>query len=207
MSKQVTRQRTRQERRREEQLRREEERRRAARRKRITTAGIIAAGVLLVAGLVYLVIAQVQTPANAAYPTIDGVSCDSGEHSDFHIHAHMSIYIDGKPAPVPAQIGIAPDSSCLYWLHTHSGDGVIHIEAPNGFSITLKNLLDIWGGRFPQLSYPSKLSDATGWQAYVNGKPFTGDFRTIPLQAHTLITLAYNSPGAQPDTSFDWNGL
>lgn len=162
MSKQSTRQSTRQERRREEQLRREEERRRAARRKRLTTFGIIAAGVLLVAGLVYLVIAQGQTPANAAYPTIDGVSCDSGEHSDFHIHAHMSIYIDGKPAPIPAQIGIAPDSSCLYWLHTHTSDGVIHIEAPNGFSITLKNFLDIWGKRFPQLNYPSQLSDPSG---------------------------------------------
>src|SRR6266702_3956010 len=145
MSKQVTRQRTRQ------------ERRRAARRKRITTAGIIAAGVLLVAGLVYLVIAQVQTPANAAYPTIDGVSCDSGEHSDFHIHAHMSIYI--------------------------------------------------WGKRFPQLNYPSQLSDPSGWQVYVNGKPYTGNFQTIPLQSHTLITLAYNSPGVKPDTTFDWNGL
>ena len=207
MSKQSTRQSTRQERRREEQLRREEEQRRAARRKRITIVGIIAAGVLLVAGLVYLVIAQGQTPANAAYPPIDSATCDSNEHFDVHIHAHVSIYIDGKPVTIPAQVGIAPDSSCLYWLHTHSSDGVIHIEAPNGLSITLKNLLDIWGDRFPQLSYPSQLSDATGWQAYVNGKPFTGDFRTIPLQAHTLITLAYNSPGAQPNTTFDWNGL
>jgi hypothetical protein len=207
MSKQTTHQRSRQERRREEQQRREEERRRAARRKGITTAGIVAAAVLVVAALVYFAIVQAKSPANAAYPTIDGVSCDSGEHSDFHIHAHVSIYIDGKPATVPAQIGIAPDNSCLYWLHTHSSDGVIHIEAPNGFSITLKNLLDIWGDRFPQLSYPSQLSDVAGWQAYVNGKPFTGDFRMIPLQAHTLITLAYNSPGAQPDTTFDWNGL
>ncbi len=207
MSKQVTRQRTRQERRRDELLRREEERRRAAGRKRITTVGLIAAGVLLVAGLVYLVIAQGQTPANAAYPTIDGVSCDRGEHSDFHIHAHMSIYIDGKPAPVLAQIGIAPDSSCLYWLHTHTSDGVIHIEAPNGFSITLKNFLDIWGKRFPQLNYPSQLSDPSGWQVYVNGKPYTGNFQAIPLQTHTLITLAYNSPGVKPDTTFDWNGL
>ncbi len=207
MSKQSTRQRTRQERRREEQLRRVEERRRAARRKRITIAGIIAAGVLLVAGLVYLVFAQGQTPANAAYPPIDGVSCDSGEHSDFHIHAHMSIYINGKPAPIPAQIGIASDSSCLYWLHTHTSDGVIHIEAPNGFSITLKNFLDIWGKRFPQLNYPSQLSDPSGWQVYVNGKLYSGNFQTIPLQSHTLITLVYNSPGVKPDTTFDWNGL
>src|SRR6266568_4209633 len=96
MSKQSTRQRSRQEQRREKEQRREEERRRAARTKRITTVSIIVAGVLIVAGLVYFVVVQGQTPANAAYPIVDGVSCDRGEHSDFHIHAHMSIYIDGK---------------------------------------------------------------------------------------------------------------
>ncbi len=63
------------------------------------------------------------------------------------------MYIDGNKMPVPAQVGIAPDSSCLYWLHTHANDGVIHIEA-----------------------------------------------------RHTLITLAYNSPGVQPDTTYPWNG-
>jgi hypothetical protein len=204
MSKQTTRQSSRQER------RREDERRRAARRKRITTAGIVAAIVLAVVVLVYFVIAQGrqgQTSANAAYPAIDGATCDSNEHFDIHIHAHLSIFIDGKSAPVPAQVGIAPDGSCLYWLHTHDNTGAIHIEAPNGFSVTLKNFLDIWGGRFPQLGYSSQLSDPTGWQAYVDGKPFTGDFRTIPLQNHRLVTLAYNSPGVKPDTTFDWSGL
>ena len=169
--------------------------------------GIIAAGVLLVAGLVYLVLAQGQTPANAAYPPIDSATCDRNEHFDVHIHAHVSIYIDGKPVTIPAQVGIVSDSSCLYWLHTHSSDGVIHIEAPKGFSITLKNFLDIWGKRFPQLNYPSQLSDPSGWQVYVNGKPYTGNFQTIPLQSHTLITLAYNSPNVKPDTTYAWNGL
>jgi len=117
------------------------------------------------------------------------------------------MYIDGQITPIPAQIGIAPDNSCLYWLHTHSSDGVIHIEAPNGVSITLKNFLDIWRMRFQQLGYPSQLDQLDGWQVYVNGKPFTGDFHTIPLQSHTLITLAYNSPGVKPDTSFNWKGL
>lgn len=109
--------------------------------------------------------------------------------------------------PVPENIGIAPDSSCLYWLHTHTSDGVLHIEAPNGFSITLRNFLDIWGNRFSQLGYPSQLNQTDGWQIYVNGKPFTGDFHTVPLQDHTLVTLAYHSPGVRPDTNFDWNGL
>jgi hypothetical protein len=210
MSKQSTRQRTRQERRREEQLRREEERRRAAHRKRITTFGIIAAGVLAVAGLVYLVITQTQTPANAAYPSVDSISCDGLEQTASHFHAHVSIYIDGKPVLIPANVGIASpldNPSCFYWLHTHTSDGVVHIEAPSGRSFTLGNFLDIWGNRFQQLGYSSQLSDPAGWRAYVGGRPFTGDFRTIPLQSHTLITLAYNSPGVKPDTTFDWNGL
>ena len=206
MSKQSTRQRTRQERRREELQRREAERRLTVRTRRITTLSIIAVSVLAVAALVYFVVTQGQTPANAAYPPVESISCDSGEHTDFHIHAHVTMYINGQKVPVPAQVGIAPDGSCLYWLHTHANDGVIHIEAPNGVSITLKNFLDIWRLHFQQLSYPSELNQTTGWQVYVAGKPFTGDLRAIPLQSHTLITLAYNSPGVQPDTTYPWNG-
>ena len=81
MSKQSTRHRTRQEQRREEQLRREEERRRATRTKRITTISIIAVGVLAVAVLVYFVITQGKTPANAAYPATDSISCDGLEQT------------------------------------------------------------------------------------------------------------------------------
>ena len=207
MSKQTARQLTRQERRREEQQRREEERRHAARRKRITIFSIIGVVALAVAGLVYLVVAQSQTPANAAYPVVDNISCQSTEQGGTHIHAHVTMYVNGTKTPIPANVGIAPDSSCLYWLHTHDDSGVIHIEAPEGVSATFGNFLDIWGQRFQQLGYPSQLSDATGWQIYVNGKPFRGNFRTIPLQSHTLITLAYNSPGVQPDTTYPWNGL
>ena len=207
MSKQSTRHRTRQEQRREELQRREEERRRATRTKRITTISIIAVGVLAVAVLVYFVIAQGQTPANATYPPIDNVSCQSTEQGGTHIHAHVTMYVNGTKTALPANIGIAPDSSCLYWLHTHDNTGVIHIEAPEGVSVTFGNFLHIWEQRFQQLGYPSQLSGATGWQVYVNGKPFSGDFRTIPLHSHTLITLAYNSPGVQPDTNYNWNDL
>jgi hypothetical protein len=208
MSKQGTRQRTRQERRREGELRREAEHRRAVRTRRMTTVSIIAAGVLVAALLVYFVIAQSQSPANAAYPPVESISCDQLEHTDFHIHAHVTIYFQGQKVPVPpGTVGIAPDGSCFYWLHTHSNDGVIHIEAPSGRSFTLGNFLDIWAKRFAQLGYPSELDQSEGWQAYVNGRPFAGDFHTIPLQAHTLITLAYQSPGVKPDTTYNWNGL
>ena len=207
MSKQNTRQPTRQERRREEQRKREAERQRAARTKRITTIGVVAVVALAVVGLIIFAVIQSQAPANAAYPPIDKVSCLSTEQSGTHIHAHVSIYMNGTSTPIPANVGIAPDSSCLYWLHTHDSTGVIHIEAPSGSSSTFGNFLDIWEQKFQQVGYPSQLSTSTGWQVYLDGKPFTGDFHAIPLQAHTLITLAYNSPGVKPDTSFPWNGL
>lgn len=207
MSKQNARQLTRQERRREEQRRREKEQRRETRTKRITTLGIIAVVALAVVGLIIFAFIQNQTPANAAYPSIDKVSCLSAEQSGTHVHAHVTIYINGTSTPIPANVGIAPDSSCLYWLHTHDSTGVIHIEAPSGTSATFGNFLDIWEQKFQQLGYPSQLSASTGWQVYVDRKPLSGDFHAIPLQAHTLITLAYNSPGVKPDTSYPWNGL
>src|SRR6266700_1041270 len=177
MSKQSTRQRTRQGRRREELQRREVERRRTVRMKRMTTVGIIAAVVLAVAGIVYLAITQSQTPANPAYPAIDSISCDQLEQSAFHIHAHVSVYINGQSVSIPGNVGIAGDRSgpsCFYWLHTHSTDGVIHIEAPNGFSPTLKNFLDILVTNSPKLGY-SNLSHLTNLRmGYVRWLPFAG---------------------------------
>src|SRR6266699_358987 len=106
MSKQSTRQRTRQERRREELQRREAERRRAVRTRRMTIVGIIAAVVLAVAGIAYLVITQSHTPSNPAYPAIDSIACDQLEQSAFHIHAHVSVYINGQSVSIPAMLGL-----------------------------------------------------------------------------------------------------
>jgi hypothetical protein len=68
---------------------------------------------------------------NAAYPPIDGIYCDALEQTAYHIHAHLTIYMNGKQVAIPQGIGIASDQSCFYWLHTHTSDGVIHIEFPN----------------------------------------------------------------------------
>lgn len=208
MGKRATRQQGRRAQRREEQQQRAEALRHKQRIRRLTTIGGFVAAGLIIALIAVIVIIRNQQPANPAYPVTDAISCDRGEHSDFHIHAHLSIYIDGKPFSIPSNVGIASDQSCLYWLHTHSSDGILHVEAPNtGHDFTIGNFINIWKGNFEQLGYPSQLDSAAGWQASVDGNSFTGDFRTIPLLKHRLITMAYNSPGVQPDTTFNWNGL
>src|SRR5262249_56754957 len=42
----------------------------------------------------------------ASGQTIDGISCSAGEQTLFHIHAHLTIFVDGVAKQVPAGIGI-----------------------------------------------------------------------------------------------------
>src|SRR5712692_3429388 len=207
MSKQTTRQGSRQERRREDPRRPEEEQRRIVRTRPSTTIGLVAVGVLVVVGLIFVVMPRNQRPGKSVYPATDHVPCQNAEQGGTHFHVHVTIYVNGKRTLIPAHVGIAPDGSCLYWLHTHDDSGVIHIEIPGGVAVSFGNFLDIWQQRFQQLDYPSQFSDPVGWQVYVNGKPFHGDFRRILLHSHLLITLAYHSPSVKPDTNYTWNSL
>lgn len=126
--------------------------------------------------------------ALGGYPTIDGVSCDSLEHTDFHVHAHLTIRIAGQSQTVPANIGIS--ESCFYWLHTHTDSGIVHVEAPADAELTLGTFFDIWG-------QPLTSSTVADWAAgagqsvyaFVNGEPYTGDPRTIRLKDLEIIEL------------------
>jgi hypothetical protein len=214
----LTRQAIKQERRQEERQRRLDEQRRAVRNKRIMRGSLVVVAVVLIAAVAFFIYnAQAKKPAsqnqatpteqiaNSAYPPVDGIYCDALEQTAYHIHAHLTIYIDGKPVSIPQSIGIASDQSCLYWLHTHTGDGVIHIEAPKNISPTLGDFLDIWGqSTFSQLGFKNQLASSANWTVYVDGKKVTSDFSKLLLQPHQVITIAYNSPNITPDTSFNW---
>jgi hypothetical protein len=204
-----------------------EEQRLVAQRMRMTIGASIIAAALVIAIAAYFFAHQAssqkgqgsasaganQTQAandgsdNPAYAPLAGIPCQSSEQLTYHVHAHLSIYINGQPVQVPQYIGIASDGSCFYWLHTHDTSGIIHIEAPSQQTFTLGTFFQLWSERFPQLQYPIQLDQTAGWQAYVDGKSYTGDFHSIPLRPHALITLAYNSPGIKPDTTYAWQGL
>jgi hypothetical protein len=148
--------------------------------------------------------------------TVDGIRCGSTEQLAYHIHAHLSIFVDGKPRALPGGVGIpgsqevqtsegpvADGGQCIYWLHTHAPDGVIHVESPAERIYTLGNFFDEW--RQPLSS--DQVGDAKGKvTALVDGKPWTKDPRTIPLEPHSVIQLNVGSPQA-PFQSFSWSGL
>jgi hypothetical protein len=141
----------------------------------------------------------------SAAPTISGVHCNTSEGVATHTHQRLTIYDAGKPIPVPQGIGVDEGRNCLFWVHTHSPDGVIHVESPNQDTYTLGQFFDIWGqplGRTRLLSHAA--NKVHGIRAYVNGRPYADDPRSILLAQHTLITLEYGPPWVAPTTRFAW---
>jgi len=162
-----------------------------------------------VVGVVVVALLGVSAFANRAQaaPTIDGIQCVSSEGSVTHTHQHLTIYDKGKPIPVPQGIGVNDVKGCLFALHTHSPDGVIHVESPSQDQNTLGQLFDIWAQPLSRTQVASATA-GHGQQvrAYVGGHLYAGDPRAIPLTPHALITLEVGPPWASPTTLFSWPG-
>ncbi len=131
---------------------------------------------------------------------VDGISCQANEQTIFHIHAHLTIFVNGSARQLPADVGIpahAQNGPCLYWLHTHAPDGVIHIESPVRRTYTLGDFFDEWG----QPLGPHQAGPATGpVVAIYNGQRYEGNPRDIPLNAHAQIQLEVGTPLVAPES-------
>ncbi len=127
---------------------------------------------------------------------VDGITCDRAEGVVQHIHAHLAIFDRGNAVEIPQGIGIVPASNCLYWLHTHTPDGVIHIESPVRRTFTLGDFLDIWDHEI-HWKHPA---------VWVDGKRWSASLRAIPLRDHESIVIQNGPPFASPPP-FHWNGL
>src|SRR5690348_15689931 len=104
----------------------------------------------LVGSAALAAIAAVVSPSHAGAqggaPTgqqIVGISCDEMEGSRIHIHQHLAIYDHGKPVAIPSNVGRPLQRACLYWVHTHTPDGIIHIESPATRTFTLGDFFTI----------------------------------------------------------------
>jgi hypothetical protein len=150
------------------------------------------------------------TAARAAFPTgapVDGIRCDAMEGAVLHIHQHLAIFDHGKPVTVPEDVGRPLAAQCFYWIHTHTPDGIIHVESPNFRTFTLGNFFDIWG-------VPLKRNDVAGVRpgagehvtVWVDGHREDGDPRAIDLTNHLDVTLEVGPPYSKPPPFTAWNG-
>jgi hypothetical protein len=145
------------------------------------------------------------SPGTTKRATVDGIQCKPVEQLVYHIHAHLAVFDSGRLYALPSGVGIpgsqveqssrygpvAVGGQCYFWLHTHTSDGVIHIESPLRAIFTLGDFFDVWrqpltGQRIAGLH--GKVS------AFFNGKPWRKSPRSIPLLPHAVIQLEIGEP-------------
>jgi hypothetical protein len=144
------------------------------------------------------------TAAEAGGRPVDGIECEVRERLLFHIHAHLAIFVDGQRRTIPRGIGIPPPrritssdqgpfvvgDTCYYRMHSHTADGVIHIESPVQRTYTVGDYFDLWR----QPLGPDQVGPERGAVViYVNGQRFRGNPRDTPLTAQALVQVDVGS--------------
>lgn len=129
---------------------------------------------LVIVGLV-VVVALGRSLAGAARGSSmpDEVGCSPMEQLSYHVHMHLTIFVDGRQVPVTSNVGIRPD--CIFWLHTHQADGVIHVEAASPHTYPLGAFFRVWGQRLDSTHLLDRSVDGQHQiVAYVNGQQYLG---------------------------------
>ena len=157
------------------------------------------------------------TPAGAAGWALDpaaggarikaaGLDILNAEGTADHYHAHLDVFVDGKPVVVPAEIGFSfgagGQPNGISALHTHDTTGIVHIEAPTaGLKYTLGQVLREWGVLDGTDTTGAPHGGTGGWSAYVNGAKQDGPVTDVVLKAHDEVVLSFGTaPSPLPGT-------
>lgn len=128
-----------------------------------------------------------------------GLPTLSAEGSAMHIHQHLDIFVDGKPAAIPAGVGINQAAGFISPIHVHDTSGIIHVESPTVQTFTLGQFFDIWGVKLTAQCIGGYCADsAKSLKVYSNGTLYQGDSRQLPLQSHQEIVIVYGTDQESP---------
>lgn len=117
------------------------------------------------------------------------LSCTLDMYTQFHIHPHLQIIINGQNQVIPASVGIV--GNCLHPIHTHDNTGIIHVESPVKRDFTLADFFAVWGKPFNKdqiLDY--KADNQHTIKETVDGKEVQ-DYESTVLQDKQQIVISY----------------
>ena len=126
-------------------------------------------------------------PAHVAAAGLDLGPMGTAEH----YHPQLRIIIDGTDIPVPPNIGVDPATGAMSALHTHEGDGTLHIEADTaGEVFTLGQLFTQWGVALNRQQIGgARAKPGDQVQLTSNGTKVTGDPADLRLEPNQQIVL------------------
>jgi hypothetical protein len=146
-----------------------------------------------------------------------GLVPETAERLQYHVHAHLDIFVNCEAKLIPGGIGIQINDPavhsatvdgepgyggihppcaqpCISPLHTHDVTGILHTESATVKDNTLGQFFIEWAVPLTKSCVGTYCAPATPIKWYVNGKPFNGDPGTIDLANYTEIALVIGSP-------------
>jgi hypothetical protein len=116
-----------------------------------------------------------------------------------HQHIGLSIFANGEPVGIPADVGLS--DTAFSPIHTHDTNGLIHVEADDpDFVATLGEVFDVWGVRLTSDCLGGYCVGADNdLKIFVDGEAYTGDPRTLVLEDNTRVVIAFGSEDQLPD--------
>jgi hypothetical protein len=154
-----------------------------------------------------------------------GLTTETHEFLDYHVHAHLDVFVNGAPVEVPAGIGInivdpavrsgedafGPtyggidppcEQPCISPLHTHSADGVLHTESAADEPNTLGEFFTEWDVALSSDCVGGYCSPEASIQVFVDGETFDGNPADIELIDQREIAIVIGSPPAEIPSEF-----
>jgi hypothetical protein len=146
-----------------------------------------------------------------------GLAPERHEYFQYHVHAHLDIFLNGQAVLIPAGIGInihdpgvqtgrLRDGTlgygginecaqpCISPLHTHDDTGVLHTESKHNVPNRLGQFFTEWAVALSARCVGGYCSPTAAIAFYVGGKRYTGDPRAIPLTDRKEIAIVIGMP-------------
>ena len=135
-----------------------------------------------------------------AYARSAGLAILPAEGNVLHIHAHLTVTVDGHRVQVPARIGIDARRGLYSEIHTHDTSGILHVESAHLTTFYLAQPLREWDIALKRHGIAGYQDGVAGARVtlFVGGKPYPGDFRKLVLRNRQDIVLAVTTDGTEP---------
>jgi hypothetical protein len=155
-----------------------------------------------------------------------GLVPERAEFLEYHVHAHLDVFVNGDPAEVPAGIGInikdpavkkvevadgkfgyggiSPPCKkpCISPLHTHVDDGILHTESKTPTPNRLGQFFVEWAVKLDRRCVGGYCAPQAATAIFVNGKKYAGDPRQIELSDGKEIAIVIGSPPSSIPSTF-----
>lgn len=161
-----------------------------------------------------------------------GLKLHTVEHLDYHVHAHLDVFVDGQPVEVPAAIGIDIDDPtvqefpsefgtdyggidpkdgcehpCISPLHTHAADGVLHTESAVTSPNTLGQFFTEWRVPLDADCVGDYCAPETTISVSVDGERYEGNPADIELVDQREIAIVIGRPPPDVPSEFDFSSV